>query len=68
MTRARNIIIKMNIGSCENEILLKHLRSDVVLFISPNEKDHVVDTFVLRTLNAVYKNSYKDVSMHIREM
>lgn len=58
----------MIIGSCENEILLKHLRSDVVLFTSPNKKDHVVDTFVLRTLNAVYKNSYKDVSMHIREM
>lgn len=68
MTRARNTIIKMNIGSCENEILLKHLSSDVVFFIFPNEKDHVVDAFVLRTLNAVYKNSYKDVSMHIREM
>jgi hypothetical protein len=54
--------------SLSDEILLKHLRSDVVLFISPNEKDHVVDAFVLRTLNAVYKNSYKDVSMHIREI
>lgn len=28
-----------------DEILLKHLRSDVVLFTSPNEKDHVVDAF-----------------------